>query len=373
MKRARILIVGAGPAGLATARALTAGGFAPHVVERDSAWTTAGTGMFLPANAFRALRALELDNAVEARAFHIRTQRFLDQRGRVLVEIDLAQMWGDVGPCLGIARAQLHDVLRHGVPVELGTTVRSLEQRDGGPVLAGFADGRSSEYDLVVGADGIHSTVRRLVGDARPPVPVGQRSWRFLTTCPTDVTVWTVLLGRSCSFLMVPLGGGLLYCYADVTAEPAAGENLGGDPRTELRRRFDAFAAPVPAILDRLHHASDVHVSFIEEVATPSWGGGSVVLVGDAAHGMSPNMAQGAALAFEDAVVLAACLRGSGSIDDGMAEFAARRDERTRWVRAQTHRRDRTRNLPAFFRDLTLRHLGTRIITANHAPLVLEP
>ena len=274
MKRARILIVGAGPAGLATARALTAGGFAPHVVERDSAWTNAGSGMFLPANAFRALRALKLDNAVAARAFRIRTQRLLDQRGRVLVEIDLAHMWGDVGPCLGIARAQLHDVLRNGVPVELGTTVRSLEQENGGPVLAGFADGRSSEYDLVVGADGIHSTVRRLVGDDRPPVPVGQRSWRFLTTCPTDVDVWTVLLGRSCSFLMVPLGGGLLYCYADVTAEPAADENLEGDPRTELRRRFDAFAAPVPAILDRLPDASEVHESFIEEVAALSWGAG---------------------------------------------------------------------------------------------------
>jgi len=373
MKQARVLVVGAGPAGLATARALTAEGFAPQVVEKNSAWTNAGTGMFLPANAFRALRALGLDNAVAAGAFHIPSQRLLDQRGRLLVEIDLARLWGDVGPCLGIARAQLHDTLRHGVPVDLGTAVRSLEQRNGEPVLAGFADGRSSEYDLVVGADGIHSTVRRLLGDDRPPLSVGQRSWRFLTTCPTDVAVWTVLLGPRCSFLMVPLGGGLLYCYADVTVGPAADEELGADPRTALQRRFGAFAAPVPAILDRLTDASGVHVGVIEEVAAPSWGRGSVVLIGDAAHGMSPNMAQGAALAFEDAVVLAECLRGAGSINDGVAAFVARRDERTQWVRAQTHRRDRTRNLPPFLRNLTLRHLGTRIIAAQHAPLVSEP
>ena len=371
MERAKILIVGAGPGGLAVARALTAGGFAPHVVERESAWTGAGAGMFLPANAFRALRVLKLDDAVAARGFRIRTQRLLDQRGRVLVEIDLARLWGDVGPCLGIARAQLHDVLRHGVPVELGTAVRSLEQETGGPVLAGFTDSRRREYDLVIGADGIHSTVRRLIGDDRPPAPVGQRSWRFLTACPADVTAWTVWLGRRCSFLMVPLGNGLVYCYADATADPAADETT--DPRTELRWRFGAFGAPVATILDQLPDASEIHQSFIEEVAVPSWGRGSTVLIGDAAHGMSPNMAQGAALAFEDAVVLAACLRGSGSIADGVAEFATRRGERTGWVRAQTHRRDRTRNLPAFLRDLTLRHLGTSIITANYAPLVLEP
>jgi 2-polyprenyl-6-methoxyphenol hydroxylase-like FAD-dependent oxidoreductase len=200
---------------------------------------------------------------------------------------------------------------------------------------------------------------------------VGQRSWRFLTACPADLTAWTVWLGRRCSFLMVPLGNGLAYCYADATADPAADETT--DPRTELRWRFGAFGAPVATILDQLPDASEIHQSFIEEVAVPSWGRGSTVLIGDAAHGMSPNMAQGAALAFEDAVVLAACLRGSGSIADGVAEFATRRGERTGWVRAQTHRRDRTRNLPAFLRDLTLRHLGTSIITANYAPLVLEP
>ena len=94
-----------------------------------------------------------------------------------------------------------------------------------------------------------------------------------------------------------------------------------------------------------------------------------VVLVGDAAHGMSPNMAQGAALAFEDALVLAACLRDAATGTDAVAAFVARRSHRTGWVRAQTHRRDRTRNLPPVVRDLTLRAFGRRIFQSNYRPL----
>jgi len=107
-------------------------------------------------------------------------------------------------------------------------------------------------------------------------------------------------------------------------------------------------------------------------VAEERWGRGAVVLVGDAAHGMSPNMAQGAALAFEDALVLASSLRDAGSVEPALAAFAARRHPRAAWVRAQTHRRDRTRNLPTAVRDPFLRAFGQRIFRSNYRPL-LEP
>ena len=86
---------------------------------------------------------------------------------------------------------------------------------------------------------------------------------------------------------------------------------------------------------------------------------------------MSPNMAQGAALAFEDALVLAACLRDAATVTDAVAAFVARRNRRTGWVRTQT-RRDRTRNLPPVLRDLTLRASGRRIFQSSYRPL-LEP
>ena len=278
-------------------------GSEPEVIDRAAAWEVAGTGIYLPANGTRALRALGLERAVADRGAEIGRQRVLDPRGRVLVDVDLHRFWGDVGPCLALHRAELHQVLRGGVAVGLGTGVRALERVDG-PVQVTFDDGRQDSYDLVVGADGLRSTVRRLAVDPRPPVPVGQHSWRFVTACPPGITTWTVMLGPRSSFPTIPIGRGRVYC--------------------------------------------------------------------DAAHAMSPNMAQGAALAFEDALVLAACLREAGSVAEALAGFVARRHPRTSWVRAQTHRRDRTRRLPPLVRDPLLRAFGERIFRSNYRPL-LDP
>jgi 2-polyprenyl-6-methoxyphenol hydroxylase-like FAD-dependent oxidoreductase len=368
-KHCRILIVGAGLAGLALARALRQAGFTPEVIEWAGSWEDAGTGMYLPANGVRALRALGLEEAVAARAARIPRQRLLDHRGRLLADIDLDQLWDDVGQCLALPRADLHQVLRERMPVRLGRTIRSLQGLEG-PVQVTFDDGSGGEFDLVVGADGMHSAVRRLAVDDRPPVAVGQHSWRFLAACPPQITTWTVQLGRGDSFLTVPVGQGLVYCYADVIAHSATSGEPAGDPVGRLRERFAGFADPVPGLLEQLEDLARIHVAPIEQVAEERWGHGAVVLVGDAAHGMSPNMAQGAALAFEDALVLAARLHDADTVADAVAGFVARRRRRTGWVRTQTHRRDRTRNLPRLLRDLTLRAFGRRIFRSNYRPLL---
>src|SRR4030095_17245270 len=114
------------------------------------------------------------------------------------------------GPGRARTRADLPRVLGEGVAVGLGTGVRALERVDG-PVQVTFDDGRQDSYDLVVGADGLRSTVRRLAVDDRPPDPVGQHSWRFVTACPPDITTWTVLLGRGTSFLTIPIGQDQVY------------------------------------------------------------------------------------------------------------------------------------------------------------------
>ena len=97
------------------------------------------------------------------------------------------------------------------------------------------------------------------------------------------------------------------------------------------------------------------------------------MLIGDAVHGMSPNMAQGASLAFEDALVLADTLATSTTVAEAAAAFVARRDARVRWVRVQTHRRDRLRKLPGIVRDILFRTFGLRIFRANYAPLLSPP
>ena len=293
----------------------------------------------------------------------------------MLANIDLAALWGNVGPCYALHRADLHEVLAsHGdpVPARMGLPVRRFSQH-ADTVTVEFGDATVDRYDLVIGADGIHSTVRQLLVGAGAVRPVGRIAWRFVTECPSEVTTWTVLLARDVTFLAVPIGRGQVYCYCDAPTEGTP--QLRSDDVTQrLAGLLTAFADPVPAILDTLGADGAVHVAPIEEVTLDSWSQGSVLLVGDAAHATSPNMAEGAAMALEDGLVLAECLAASGrDIARAVARFQARRRPRTQWVLAQTHRRDRTRNLPPALRNLALRRWGRRIFSGNYRRLLDIP
>ena len=370
----RILVVGAGIGGLGLARALGRLGITADVVERQTSWDQTGAGIYLPGNAVRALRMLGLESAVMERAAPIPRQRICDHRGRLLSDIDLSALWGGVGACVALHRADLHEILvsyGDGVRVRMGQSVRRVHQR-GERVTVEFGDGTTGEYDLVVGADGVHSTVRDLTFGASAVKPLGQRAWRFVTRCPTDVDTWSVFLGRAASFLAIPIGGGRVYCYCDAPQDVGGGATRG--PVTEeLARLLTDFAGPVPAILESVGPETAVHVGSIEEVTLDRWRSGSVVLIGDAAHATSPNMAEGAAMALEDGLVLSECLATGVPLPQALASFEARRNPRTHWVRAQTHRRDRTRSMPPVVRNAVLRRWGTKIFHQNYRPLLRPP
>jgi 2-polyprenyl-6-methoxyphenol hydroxylase-like FAD-dependent oxidoreductase len=268
----------------------------------------------------------------------------------------------------------LHEVLAFQgdpVPVRFGVSPRTFRQEDG-TVTVEFDDGSTSHYDLVVGADGIHSQVRQLVVGAGVVRPVGQLAWRFVTECPPAVTTWTVLFGRRVSFLAVPIGGGKVYCYCDALTNRTPGQEAD-DVTGQLTRLLAAFTDPVPVILDTLRSNDAVYVAPIEEVILDEWSRGSVLLIGDAAHATSPNMAQGAAMALEDGLVLADCLASAGGISETLASFQARRRPRTQWVLGQTHRRDRARNLTPDLRNLVLRRWGRNIFHGNYRRLLDVP
>jgi len=365
-----VLIVGAGIAGLALGRALRARGISAEIIERTTAWTPAGTGIYLPANGVRALQSLGIGDAVTSRSVRMTYQRILDNRGRLLAEVHLDAVWGVVGPCVGMRRADLHSMLldgAHGVPLRLGTTVTALtESHDAVTVV--FDDGVQREYDVVVGADGVHSTIRRLAFGSTPPNYVGQVSWRFLSEHTHGITNWTVMLDRRRAFLTVPVPGGL-YCYADLTCERIE----RASDLTPLRSLFLDFAAPMDAILDRLVNTDAVHFAPIEEVTVEPGVTGRIVLIGDAAHATSPNMAQGACMALEDALVLSEMLASGGRVADQLLAFSERRRARIRWVQQRTHRRDRVRSLPASLRNIALRSAAARMYRNDYQPLFSEP
>ena len=383
----QVLIVGAGIAGLAVGRALLSRGVSGEIVDRATAFPVAGAGLYLPGNGVRAITALGLADPLAARSVRIPQQRILNHHGRLLTRIDLRRVWGRIGPCVGIRRADLHRILLDGaagVPIRLGTTVRAVTQTPEN-VLVQFEDGLARSYDVVIGADGINSSIRRLVFGDIQPRDVGQISWRFVADDPCGVTTWTAMLARGRAFLMVPVGLDGLYCYADLMrrgaeatfpwSDAAEKGHVGSHDhdRDALRTLFRDFAEPVPRILAQLDRVDEIHVGPIEEVDLDRCVDRRVVLVGDAAHATSPNMAQGASMALEDAQILAAALSSGDSPLEALAAFAARRRARVRWVQQRTHHRDRIRDLPSWLRNLSLRIAGVAIYKADYRPLFDEP
>ncbi|GAC1454155.1 MAG: FAD-dependent oxidoreductase [Ktedonobacterales bacterium] len=367
----RILIVGGGIAGLSLATALHQRGYTAEMVERSPSWQAAGAGILLHANGIRVLRALGLGKAVEEAGAPIRRWEFFDQHGTQLCTTDLQQMWGDVGPCIGISRAALQRALIVGatpVPTRLGVSIASLTQEQN-RVSVSFSDGSSTEYDLVVGADGIYSSVRELAICATPPLYAGTMIWRSLvSTRPRGVSHLIILMGDGCYFGLVPMGDGHTYGFGAVGG-PRCADPLEG--RLErFRDRFAGFGGPVAAYLDALVCDEQLHVGPMEWMDLDHWHAGRVVLVGDAAHAGPPNMAQGGCMAMEDALVLAEELGSADTVETGLASYVARRRPRADWVQEQSRMAAQAWVVPTAVRNDTLRQRGDRMFRDRYQPLI---
>lgn len=369
----RILIVGGGIAGLSVATALHRQGLTPELVERSTTWPAVGAGINLPANGVRVLRALGVGEAVDRTATVIRRWAFFDQQGALLCETDLEDLWRDVGPSLGITRVRLQEALVAGAAVShrLGVSLIALTQDDD-RVRVSFSDGMSGDYDLVVGADGIHSTVRELALSASSPSYAGTMAWRsVIPTRPPGILDMMVLMGEGSFFGLAPMGEGHTYGFGAVGGARFKDPIVGRLER--FRRRFAEFGAPVPAYLAALQSDEQLHFGAIEWVEVDEWHRGRVVLLGDAAHAGPPHMGEGGCMAMEDALVLADVLRKAESVESALDAYVRRRRPRAGWVQEQSRAAAQAWVLPPAVRNAALRQRGDQMFRDRYRPLIPAP
>lgn len=331
-----IIIAGAGIGGLTLAAALRRRGVRSTVLERAASLGPVGAGITVQPNAMVALERVGLNEPIAAAGAPVERAVFLDPRGRLLgPEADFARLGRELGqPAVAIHRARLHAVLLDAAgpdSVELNREVVGFST-SGSQVRARLADGREIEGDLLVGADGLRSSVRaQLVGDGAPTY-AGYTSWRGVTP-PGSVPVprrvsesW----GRGARFGILSIGHAEIYWFAVADAPP--GGRDGADVHGELRARFDGWHEPVRALIEATPKERILRSDIFDRPPIRRWHQGRVVLLGDAAHPMTPNLGQGGCQAIEDAVVLDACLAREPDIAAALVAYEAKRVDRANGI-----------------------------------------
>ena len=309
----KIVIVGGGIGGLSAARELALRGIRSTVLERAPQLNPVGAGIIMNPNAMRVLEKNGLADEVRRESWPYLTRETRDQSGRLLAVRDYRPLYeaGKLARGALVHRAQL-----------LGALYRSLPP---GTVCFGslIKNAQALSAELIIGADGIHSQVRReFFGEVKPRY-MGYRSHRLVMDNVAGVRCFTEYLGRGQRIGLVPISDKKVYVWTTFNSPQHE------QPAPDLPRMFAQFThQPIRELFAALPPPPQIITTEIEELWAGYWTAAKAALLGDAAHAMTPNIGQGAGMAMEDAAVLAEELATAGKIEDALRNYVRRRKPR---------------------------------------------
>jgi len=330
--RPKVLIVGASIAGPTAAFWLVRAGFDVTIVEQAPELRRGGNGVDIRSEALAVVERMGLTSAVRAKVLRIKGMRFVDHRDRERARMPLEAMERMVGSeDLEIKRGDLAELLfdatKNDVNYVFGETIKTLQHDEGG-VDVTFAKGPPRRFDLVIGADGLHSSVRRCVFGAEEEflkfkqhyfaflnvdLPMGEHGWvTFYNEPGKSAAIFRAEPGLGQINFMFRSETPLSYDYRDVDKQ-----------RDLLRQAFTGLGWHVPALLEKTDSAPNFYFDALAQVQMPSWSSGRVVLVGDAAYCASPASGAGALLALTGAYRLAGELATHGISSAALSGYEA--------------------------------------------------
>ncbi len=381
-KQTKAIVIGAGIGGLTAAVALRRVGVDVEVYERAPELHAAGTGLSVMSNALSALRTLGIELDLEERGRSIESFRIATADGRPLRAVPLKEVGERLGaPSVVIHRADLQDALLDAAgdsPVVLGAAARRFDVAANG-VSVLFEDGREARGDVLIGADGFNSAVRRQLAGPEHPRDAAYVCW--LATAPFEhpaVTRGSVahFWGAGQRFGLIDIGHGRVYWFGTKNMPAAAARDWRGG-KDDIARAYEGWADEVQAAIQATPEPAIVGVPAQDRPFLDQWGHGPVTLLGDAAHPMLTSLAQGAGSAMEDAVVLATSLASTSDLPRALRAYERARRRRTKRLvsmsRALSRVEQLERPIPRLLRDAYLRHVPLPVLRRQNQSVMTFP
>ena len=342
----KVLIAGAGIGGLALARGLAGSGHQVRVLEQAPHLRTGGAAVTIFSNGAAALAGLGAP--LGGFGGRLEALRFDTSAGRTMITADLTVLARRTGfPVTSTPRDRLVKHLAESVPIEFSREIVDVEVHAGGVTVLD-ATGQRHAADVMVGADGHRSAVRRAVLDPAPATENEWTTWQGLTPVLPELaggTTGVCVVGKAGLVGMLPSGDGLVMWWFDVH------QPLQGSPAAALAERFAGYGPLVEALLGKIRDEDLEPFRHVTHRVPESWGRGAATLLGDAAHAFPPTQAQGANQALEDAWLLSRVLRTDpAEVPQALRRYEAARARRVRKVSRRAASERTNKPIPSLVR-----------------------
>lgn len=365
MKINKVLIVGGGIGGMCAAIALRRIGITVDLVEIQPEWQVYGVGIIQQNNVVREMQRLGVLERYLDAAWSFDNVSLQTLEGHHLASFPGQRLAGTQFPAnVGISRLKLHDVLcstaeELGTTITTGKTVDVFEQDEHGVDVV-FNDQTMGRYDLLIGADGIYSTIRdQLYGNRFIPRFTGQGVWRYNFPRPAWVDHLMCFISEEFNCGLVPLAADLMYLFV-TSREPENPRFARHELAEQMRCRIPDCGGIISDLRDQIVDDAQVVYKPLEELFVDApWFDNRVVLIGDAVHATTPHLGQGAGMAIEDALVLAETLHSDDDIQRALSNYYLRRRDRCYriWQDSLRVGESEVNNDPVFDRQLVIREM----------------
>ena len=361
----KILIVGAGIAGLLMYRELQRHGIEADLIEKQEALNNLGAGICLPGNAMKQFEALGLKQAILAKAHQVKEVRFETHQRELLASASLKQGILAQQPFVALSRQSLMDILSEGIEnqIQFSRSIVNVTRKQSSQLVR-FNDGSVLEYDLVIGADGMNSNVRESLFDMPELNDLDVTHWRFIVEMPTASLEPSYLVGESDAFMFYPIGKNQVYCYGQ-----AANQQIKALYHDHKKSMLAVFKHYHPSVISAINNATAISQGRLKSVVSNQVYCKRTVLIGDALHGCPPSLQQGVAQALNDVCVLSKCLKNAYSIDMALADFKSIRLKEVSWIVNESNKIIRLAKLGSsrfgrFIRNVLIRMQGPQNVKA---------